>query len=29
MLKCIDEIQSFSFVKERIVFIRVEDFKKE
>ncbi|HOK02978.1 MAG TPA: homoserine dehydrogenase [Spirochaetota bacterium] len=28
MLKCIDEIQSFSFVKERIVFIRVEDFKK-
>ena len=28
MIKCIEEIESFSFVREKVVFIRVEDFKK-
>ena len=28
MMKCIEEIQGFGFVKENVVFIRVEDFKK-
>lgn len=28
MLKCVEEIENFSFVKEKITFIRVEDFKK-
>jgi len=28
MIKCIDEIESFDFVKDKVVFIRVEDFKE-
>lgn len=27
MLKCIDEIENFSFIKEKVIMIRVEDFK--
>jgi len=27
MLKCIDEIGNFSFIKEKVILIRVEDFK--
>jgi homoserine dehydrogenase len=27
MLKCIDEIQKFTFIKEKVILIRVEDFK--
>ncbi len=28
MLQCIEEIENFSFVSERVILIRVEDFKK-
>lgn len=28
MIKCVEEIESFSFVREKVVVIRVEDFKK-
>ncbi len=27
MLKCIEEIQKFTFIKEKVILIRVEDFK--
>ena len=27
MLKCIEEIEKFSFIKEKVILIRVEDFK--
>jgi homoserine dehydrogenase len=27
MLKCIDEIEKFTFIKEKVILIRVEDFK--
>jgi len=27
MLKCINEIEKFSFIKEKVIMIRVEDFK--
>ncbi len=28
MMKCIEEIEKFSFIKEKVIMIRVEDFKK-